>query len=162
MDIPQDAELRFQRISQDTLPELMDIEHEAYPDPWSQAMFLQEMTNGASHFYLAFLGDALAGYAGFWQVLDEAHITKLTVAAPLRGKGLGKQLLKELCKRATEVGALTIRLEVRESNVAAQHLYEHAGFTLSRRRKNYYSRTGEDALEMAYTLQTSQPELQEQ
>ncbi len=44
--------------------------------------------------------------------------------------------------------AYAIRLEVRESNLAAQRLYESFGFTAEAVRKGYYHNPSEDAIIM--------------
>lgn len=141
-------QLQFVPISKGHIPELLGVEQEAYPDPWTQGMFLQEVRNGTSHFFLAFRGETLIAYGGFWLILDEIHITKLTVARPYRGAGLGSVVLQYLEARGRAAGGTVMRLEVRESNRVARHLYQQAGFEELGRRKGYYSATGEDAVVM--------------
>ncbi|HHT7854957.1 TPA: GNAT family N-acetyltransferase, partial [Pasteurella multocida] len=46
--------------------------------------------------------------------------------------------LNHLLQQLTEKGISTLWLEVRESNIAAQKLYEQLGFNEVDRRKNYY------------------------
>ncbi len=145
-------------LAKEHLPLLLPVEHEAYPDPWTQGMFLQEIRNGASHFFLVFHDDTLVAYGGFWLLLDEIHITKLTVVAAHRRAGLGGALMGFLEANGQEVGGTTIRLEVRESNVAARTLYARAGFQEIGVRKKYYAATGENAVVMAKHL--SPPEVQ--
>ena len=67
----------------------MEIEKEAYPEPWTAGMFREEIRSKRSFFYTAWLGDSLIGYSGFWLVLDEGHITSLTVRRDYRGYGYG-------------------------------------------------------------------------
>ncbi len=149
MCVTEDKSIRLGDLSLEHLPSILDIEREAYPDPWSQGMFHQEIGKSISHFYLAFLEDTLVGYAGFWLLLDEAHVTKVTIAARFRGQGLGRSLMELLLERARQLGATTVRLEVRERNTAARTLYESQGFSPIRIRKGYYARSNESAIEMA-------------
>lgn len=144
--------LRYVPLAKDHVPLLLPVEHEAYPDPWTQGMFLQEIRNGASHFYLVFEGEALVAYGGFWLLIDEIHITKLTVAHTHRRRGLGAALMTFLERHGLSVGGRTVRLEVRESNGAARALYARGGFQEIGVRKKYYAATGENAIVMVKPL----------
>ena len=85
----------------------------------------------------------------------EWEIENIAVAGPARRRGLGTRLLGRLLDQAHRQGALSVFLEVRESNVAARALYEKWAFVLSGRRKAYYSDPQEDAL--TYRFSFSQP-----
>lgn len=146
------ARLEFVRLQKEYLPDVIEIEHDSYPDPWTQGMFHQEMRNGPSHFYLAFHEDVLVAYGGFWMILDEVHITKVTVARPFRGQGLGRVFMTFLEERGLEAGGKVIRLEVRESNAAARGLYRGMGFDEIGIRKNYYAVSAEHAIVMVKHL----------
>lgn len=89
------------------------------------------------------------GYAGFWLLVDDAHVATIAVDPALRGRGLGALLLASLLKRATELGARRSTLEVRVSNEAAQSLYLKYGYQIVERRRRYYSDNNEDAYLMA-------------
>lgn len=146
------AALQFIRLQKEHLPELLALEHASYPDPWTQGMFHQEMRNGPSHFYLALEGGRIVAYGGFWMILDEVHITKVTVAPHLRGQGLGRVFMTFLEARGAEAGGKVIRLEVRESNAPARGLYCALGFEEIGLRKNYYAVSPEHAVVMVKAL----------
>jgi len=152
MSVSERSRLEFVPLGIHHIPELLEIENEAYPDPWRQGMFRQEITNATSCFIVAFQEDDIVGYGGFWLLLDEAHITKVTVAAAHRGKGLGHELLVHLLEKARERGATCARLEVREHNAPARRLYERMGFQSVGLRKGYYAITNETAVVMAKNL----------
>jgi len=140
--------LRMAPLAADHIPQLMVIEQEAYPDPWTHGMLRQEIENGAAYFYVATLHNRIVGYGGFWLLLDEAHITKVTVAKPYRKRGIGARIMRYLLRRAKTLGAASMRLEVRESNEAARHLYGQLGFEQVGIRRGYYTKTGESAVVM--------------
>ena len=144
--------LRFERIAIKHLPDLMEIEVEAYLEPWTLNMFRQEVFNGSSHFHVALLGDMVVGYVGFWLVLDEAHITSVTIRDTMRGRGYGRQLMEFILGAAKEVGATRATLEVRISNDRAKNLYRSMGFRDVYVRKGYYAKNKEDALVMMAEL----------
>ena len=140
--------LRFEPFSAAHLPAVLLLESQAYPDPWTHGMYRHELETSCSHLHVGLLGDELVAYAGFWLVLDEAHITRVTVAEEHRGRGYGRQVVEYLLARAFALGAVLARLEVREGNTAAIRLYDRMGFIPEGRRPGYYQRTGEDAILM--------------
>ncbi len=152
MTTRQEAVLHFLPLDLHHLPEVLAIEREAYPDPWTEGMFRQEVSSGMSHFYLGLRDGILIAYGGFWLVLDEAHITKVTVGAPWRGQGYGRTVVVHLLRAAVSLRAKVARLEVRESNRRARQLYDHLGFMCVGLRQGYYAKTNETAVVMKRDL----------
>lgn len=87
----------------------------------------------------------IAGFAGMWQLYDEAHITTIGVDVPYRGRGLGEALLLRLLDESVRRGANMMTLEARVSNEGAIRLYEKYRFSIHGVRPRYYSDNGEDA-----------------
>ena len=77
-------------------------------------------------------------FAEFVVVLDECQLLNIAVLPGHQRQGLGRQLLGEVLREAQARGCVACVLEVRRSNVAAQRLYEAAGFQLTGVRKAYY------------------------
>jgi ribosomal-protein-alanine N-acetyltransferase len=77
---------------------------------------------------------------------DEWEIENVVVAPEQRHRGLGSALVRELAQEAGRSGAVSVLLEVRESNAAARRLYEKIGFNQIGRRRDYYRNPPEDAL----------------
>jgi ribosomal-protein-alanine N-acetyltransferase len=102
----------------------------------------------------------LAGYAGLWLMIDEAHVTTIAVRPEYRGHGLGELLLVALTEIAMDINARWLTLEVRVSNNVAQSLYRKYGFKPAGVRQRYYSDNHEDALIM-WTDEIQSPEFQE-
>ncbi len=92
----------------------------------------------------------LAGYVGYRQVLDEGSIMNVAVHPDYRRMGIASKLLHKLFSVITGVSA--VYLEVRESNLAAQSLYEHFGFTPCGKRRNYYENPTESAIIMVKNM----------
>lgn len=137
------------------LEQILAIEQEAFAEPWSREAYLEEAARPIAHL-LALVDDAqperLLAYAGFWQVLDEADVNNVAVAASCRGQGLGTLLLAGLLDWARLLGCRRVTLEVRPSNAAALALYAKMGFVPCGRRPGYYEDNGEDALLMECLL----------
>ncbi len=150
MDI--DPRIRFEPLKETHFDAIMAIEAEAYPEAWTRGMFRDELRSRLSVFHVMLRGDEVAGYGGFWIVLDEAHITSVTVRKTDRGKGFGRLLLRFLLDIARERGARMATLEVRASNRVARLLYESEGFRQVGLRRGYYSKSNEDAVVMLKEL----------
>jgi [ribosomal protein S18]-alanine N-acetyltransferase len=90
----------------------------------------------------------IVGYAGFWVMVDEAHISTIATDPQWRRQGIAELLLIEMTQRAEEFGARVMTLEVRVSNHGAQNLYGKYGFQVVGKRPQYYSDNREDALIM--------------
>lgn len=152
MSMAQPAPLQFVKLREAYLDEILQIEVEVYPEPWTRSMFLDEIRNQRSYFCVAFLREALVGYGGFWQLLNEVHITSVVVRDEWRRHGFGRQIVNHLLDIAFEVTARIATLEVRVSNIQARNLYLSMGFSPIEIRKRYYPKNNEDALVMLKEL----------
>jgi ribosomal-protein-alanine N-acetyltransferase len=126
-----------------------EIERLSFTTPWPAYAFEQELSgNRLARYLVARAGDQLAGFAGMWLMVDDAHVTTISVHPEWRRRGVGRQLMLDLAELAIAIGARRLTLEVRPSNVAALGLYGDFGFEVVGRRPGYYSDDGEDALVM--------------
>jgi len=130
------------------LDEVLEVEKNCFRSPWTKCMFEDELYNSNAYYYVIEVNGKIAGYAGFWKIIDEAHITNIAVHSDYRRRGYGKALVSALLDKAKELEIIAVTLEVRVSNSAAISLYESFGFVSSGVRRGYYSDNNEDALIM--------------
>jgi ribosomal-protein-alanine N-acetyltransferase len=92
--------------------------------------------------------DTILGYIFTQHGANECHILNLCITPQYQGIGLASKLLALTLEKSIQRGDYRVYLEVRESNLAAIHLYEKYGFIEVGRRKDYYPAPGgnEDAL----------------
>lgn len=95
------------------------------------------------------VGEYILGFAGFWLMADEVHITNIVVREKYRRQGIGELLLISLINLAMKLGAGLVTLEVRASNTAAQALYSKYGFSKVGVRRGYYTDNHEDGILMS-------------
>ncbi len=100
-------------------------------------------------------GQYIIGFAGFWVMADEAHITNVAVRKAYRRQGMGERLLISIIDLITELKTQFVVLEVRASNIAAQNLYRKYDFVQVGLRRGYYSDNGEDGVLMSTEYITS-------
>jgi ribosomal-protein-alanine N-acetyltransferase len=138
------------------VPQVLDIERRVYPRPWTMTLFLSEIVQRSTRYYIvARVRRRVVGYAGLMVFGDEAHVTNIAVDPDVHRRKVAARLLFALITEARRRGASACTLEVRVANHAAQGLYHQFGFAPVGIRKNYYAETGEDALIMwAEGLQT--------
>lgn len=134
------------------LDQVCGIEKISFSTPWSRLSFVSELQNDLAWYLVALENETVAGYAGMWLILDEAHVTNLAVHPLYRGRGIGSALMGGLIWLAVCLGAVRMTLEVRVSNAAAIKLYEKLGFRREGRRRGYYTNPKEDALIMGMDL----------
>jgi [ribosomal protein S18]-alanine N-acetyltransferase len=129
--------------------QVLRIEAQVYPRPWSMTLFLQEIARRNDRVYLvARSGPHVVGYGGLMTTGDEAHITTIAVDPAFHGRRIGTRIMLALMDAAIEGGAKSVSLEVRMSNLIAQRMYRRFGFQAVGIRRGYYIETGEDALVM--------------
>lgn len=148
----QECDCKIRKMQLHDIADVIKIEERSFTSPWSYWIFFQELITPERFYIVAEVDGELVGYAGLMWVLDEGHITTIAVKQAFRRKGIGSKLLETLIQKAKSLNLSFLTLEVRESNKAAQKLYEKFGFKIEGVRKKYYTRPQEDALIMTLYL----------
>jgi ribosomal-protein-alanine N-acetyltransferase len=165
------------------IPQVNEIDREAFPALWPPPNYRRELENSIAHYVVAcddtleegerssgllsrlrhlFNGELpqtreyIFGFAGFWIMAGEVHITNIAVRQQHRRQGIGELLLISLINLATKLDAYLITLEVRASNTAAQGLYAKYGFAKVGVRRSYYTDNREDGVLMTLEDITSE------
>ena len=133
------------------IEDLERLEKECFSTPWSFDSLVSELSNPLAVFRVAEIDGKVAGYVGMQHIVDEGYICNIAVFSCYRRRGVATKLMEELNSYARENDMAFISLEVRESNVNAQKLYEKFHFEVVGHRKNFYSNPKEDALIMTRT-----------
>lgn len=142
--------LTLRPMAEHDLPRIAEVEREVFSDPWPETFFRGELAHEGVYARVVELEGALAGYSMAWLGAGTGHLGNLAVVPGRRRRGIARRLVADLLERARATGALTLSLEVRVSNFAAQGLYRAHGFRLAGLRRRYYRDTGEDALIMEW------------
>ena len=135
------------------IPAVAALERAEFPDGADEGMLTRLWETDGGIILAAGEGDALLGYVWARFVLDEGEIGNIAVAPERRRCGVGAALLGALFAESERRGAAVLRLEVRESNLAARRLYEKNGFETVGKRRNYYEKPTEDAILMSKFFQ---------
>ena len=144
---------KFRPMRLDDLDEIMAIEPQIYPYPWTRGNFSDSLNSGYQACVLV-EQEKIIAYALLMMVLDEAHLLNLSVAKSYQKQGLGRILLEHMLQIAKDHQAANMFLEVRQSNLSAIALYENIGFNEMAIRRAYYPAANgrEDAVLMGLAL----------
>ncbi len=145
---------RFAPMTERDLDDVVEVEEQIYPFPWTRGNFADSLRAGYSCWVLRDDAGRLLAYAIVMLALDEAHLLNLSVASDAQRAGLGWRTLQWMADISRDHGARTMLLEVRPSNPAAMRLYERYGFRRIGTRRGYYpAHDGrEDAIVMRIPL----------
>ena len=135
----------------DDIEEIVALDRLCLGGIWSADGYLREIDSPNSSLLLLWVTQGKSpskavGIGCLWSIVEEAHITLLGIDPEYQQQGLGTLLLHSLLKDAVKRGLARATLEVKVTNQPAINLYEKFGFKFAGRRKNYYPKTGEDAL----------------
>ncbi len=140
--------ITYRAMTPKDVPFISRLEEETFSMPWSEASFLQMITQEDTRYYVAEEEGHLLGGCGLWMVAGEGNITNVAVAKDARRRGVGTGLLTHLMQEGDREGVMAYTLEVRVSNEAAIRMYEKLGFVSEGIRPGFYEKPTEDAMIM--------------
>jgi ribosomal-protein-alanine N-acetyltransferase len=146
-------QLTIRSLAYADLPQVIAIERRSFPTPWSLAMFVLELSKPSGVCVAALKHRKLLGYLVCSRYDQAWHLMNVAVDPPARRRGVAVAMIEAMIDRAGQDAAYT--LEVRTSNAPAIALYESFGFRSVGTRKRYYADTGEDAIIMWRTAETT-------
>ncbi|MCG6900551.1 MAG: ribosomal protein S18-alanine N-acetyltransferase [Gammaproteobacteria bacterium] len=137
----------------DDLYQVIEIERQSYPYPWTQVIFGDCLQAGYSCWVCGRLG-VIEAYGIVSVALGESHLLNICVRPESRQQGIGRKLLRHLVSIARRHNAEVMFLEVRPSNTTARALYEDEGFNELGSRRDYYPAGNgrEDAIILARVI----------
>ena len=142
--------LRINSAIAEELPEILALDQLCFNGIWSEDGYRREINSDKSSLLtLSIVNNSelqIIGIGCLWSILEEAHITLLGIHPDYHRQSLGSLLLHTLLKDAVNRQLERATLEVVTSNQVAINLYKKFGFKVAGTRKNYYPKTGEDAL----------------
>lgn len=141
--------IQILKMTTEHIKDVHKIEEDSFSIPWSEKAFYDELTKNKMAIYIVAKKDnEIIGYGGMWHVINEGHITNVSVKKEYRGKGVGTKIIDAFIDIAKEKEMIGITLEVRVSNDIAKNLYKKNGFIMEGIRKEYYEDNKEDAIIM--------------
>ena len=147
----------LREANENDIKRIAELEKICFPtEPWSENMIKADIVdNDQATYYVCDMSDegvpkeqAVVGYVGVWQILDEGHITNVAIAPEYRRRHIAESLILVMMTQTLKKGVKSWTLEVRASNEAAINLYTKRGFLAEGIRRGYYQDNNEDAIIM--------------
>lgn len=136
--------------SSEDLEQILTIEKQCYPEPWSADHFVVEIERTISR-VLVLTDDEtdsiVIGYIVYWLQTEGASLLNVSIDPKWRGLGFAQRLMQIMIKEVVREEIPRLILEVRKSNQSAISLYQKIGFKTTHTREKFY-KDGEAALVM--------------
>lgn len=140
--------IKIEKMKEEHLDELSQIEKETFSEPWSKESLRDELDNKNAYFIVAKQNEKVVAYVGLYNICSEGYITNIVVREDYRGNSIGSELMLNILKFAQDNKLKFLTLEVRKSNKLAVNFYNKFQFVSEGVRKNFYRRPREDAIIM--------------
>ncbi|WP_162012381.1 ribosomal protein S18-alanine N-acetyltransferase [Streptococcus sp. S784/96/1] len=128
----------------DRASEIFEVLTDVYgTSPWNLEQIIADLEQENTDYFFEYTDGQLSGFLSIQNLVGELEITNIAVRKEYQGQGIAKRLMEQLDERSE-----TVFLEVRESNLPAQALYQKYHFKMIGRRKEYYHNPIEDAILM--------------
>lgn len=134
------------------MPEVLDIERLAFEFPWFEEEFIRCLCQRNCIGMVAEHAERVVGFMIYELHKSRLHILNFAVAADLRRRGIGRQMIEKLIGKLSSQRRTRITLEVRETNVPAQVFFREAGFRATSVLHDYYDDSPEDAFAFEFCI----------
>ena len=133
-------------------PEVLRIDTDSFPDPWSEDDFLRHLRRRNCIAMVAEYGDRVVGFMVYELEADHLTVARLAVAPECRGRGVGRQLVDKLVGKLSSHRRTRLELVARESNLGGHLFLRACGFRAETVEPDWYEDTGEDGYAFAFRL----------
>ena len=134
------------------MPEVLDIEQEAFEFPWSDDDFTRCMRQRNCIGMVAEIADSIVAFMIYELHRNRLHVLNFAVRRSHRRLGIGTQMMDKLAGKLSPERRDRIVLEVRERNLPAQLFFRSLGYRAISVLKDFYKDTTEDAYLMQFVL----------
>jgi ribosomal-protein-alanine N-acetyltransferase len=152
-------------MTEQDLDEVLSIEKESFPHPWTKDFFRLIMLDKSNYMLTLKQGKTLIGYGGYHLLMNKTnflytkkiymrliHLINIAIRVHYRNQGFGSHLLNLLINNAKSLNAEYCYLELRPSNNRAFRFYKSFGFSVIGVIENYYPMEEENAIVMGKEL----------
>ncbi|MBI3420462.1 MAG: ribosomal protein S18-alanine N-acetyltransferase [Candidatus Sungbacteria bacterium] len=134
------------------MTQILKIEQKSFEFAWVEKDFLDYLRQRNSNGFVVEYDTRIIGYMVYELHKPRLHILNFAVQSDYRRQTVGQQMADKLKEKSSAQHRKEIVLEVRETNLAAQHFFYKQGFRAKRVLRGHYADSAEDAYQMVYTL----------
>ena len=95
---------------------------------WTEAQYREHIEQETSVYYFEEYEGEIIAFVSFQVLFDEAELINIVVSPAFQKQKIGERLLIEALIELKKIAMKALFLEVRKSNLAAQHLYRKLEF----------------------------------
>jgi len=129
---------------------VLRIEAASFPDAWPTEVIDDWLAMAHASGHVLERGGECVGFFIVLRTVNHLHLANLAVAPAARRVGMGTLALRAIEDIARARGLPRVELEVRETNLAAQLLYQRNGYRAVEIVRSYYG--DQDAYKMTKTI----------
>lgn len=127
-------------LSESLIEELYNLDLKFFPTAWDFKSWNNLMLDASNLLIVLRNHEEIIGFSLF--LINEndhfAHLLKILVIPNFRQQNLGRFLLSKSVMALNDIGISNIYLEVEQTNLSAQRLYEKSGFNIIHSKKDFY------------------------
>lgn len=138
----------IRRMENLDLEQVAELEKMCFTENWSYGLLEAGIHSPYDVYYVYEQNGRILGYCNLRLLAGEGEVQRIAVLPEYRRLGLARKMMEAMVDYARENMAVSISLEVRESNLPARKLYETYGFIAEAVRRGYYHNPSEDAVIM--------------
>jgi len=155
----QDVCVHIRWMIRRDMPEVLEIEKQAFEFPWSEDDFIRCLRQRNCIGMVAEFEERVVGFMIYELHKTRLHVLNFAVHRDMRRRGIGASMIHKLVSKLSHQRRNRILLEVRETNLVAQLFFRTANFRAISVLKDFYEDTTEDAYLMQYIYQPAATEV---
>lgn len=129
------------------LPRVLEIEAEAFADPWTEEEFIRCLRQRNCIGMVAEVKDVVAGFMVYELHKSYLYVLNFAVACEYQMRGVGRAMLDKLTSKLTRERRNRILLEIKQDNCEGQKFFAACGFKAIASLPEFYP-CGTDAYRM--------------
>jgi ribosomal-protein-alanine N-acetyltransferase len=136
------------------LPEVLDIEHASFPQPWGEEDFIRCLRNRNCIGMVAEYSEKVVGFMVYELLKGQLRIMNFAVHPAYRRRGIGRAMIEKLkSKLSPNTGRRKrISLEIRDDNLPAMLFFRAMKFRGLSVLRDFYEESDQDAISFMYRL----------
>ena len=109
------------------MPDVLTIERDSFPDPWSEDCFVQMLGQHNIIGMVAEHNQVIVGFMVYELLPKSLKLHNFAVAPAFRLKGVGRRMVEKLAGKLSPTRRVRLQLVVNENNLDAQLFFKACG-----------------------------------
>jgi ribosomal protein S18 acetylase RimI-like enzyme len=138
--LERDRSLSIRRIKSSDLPQIAEIDHDAFAPAWQNSLrTLSTARKLSTYATVSEVAGVPVGYQISTASALGAHLARLAVREDYQHRGIGRALVVDMLKHVNRRGFDRVTVNTQADNLNSQHLYNSLGFEPTGQRYRMYA-----------------------